>query len=105
MFINFLFINFLWIPFRVSTPSEAWIIFKRIITFAPGASYYYVYTFIFGIFMLAVHYIGAKFNNGDDPVKPLQLDKLYAKIIFCILTIAIAMFAYFGNGAFIYSQF
>ena len=105
MIINFLFINFLWIPFRVSTPYEAWTIFRRIITFAPGASYYYVYTFIFGIAMLAIQFIGARFNNGNDPIKPLSLDKLYAKVIFCVLIITTAMFAYFGNGAFIYSQF
>lgn len=105
MVINFLFINFLWIPFRVSTPAEALTIFKCIVTFSPGASYYYIYTFIFGIAMLAVQYIGAKFNDGNNPLKPLPLDKLYAKIIFCTLVIVMAMFAYFGNGAFIYSQF
>ena len=105
MIINFLFINFLWIPFRVPTPSEAWMIFKRIITFAPGASYYYVYTFIFGVLMLITQFIGSRFNNGNDPIKPLALDKLYAKVIFCMIIIVTAMFAYFGNGAFIYSQF
>jgi alginate O-acetyltransferase complex protein AlgI len=105
MIINFMFINFLWIPFRVPTPSEAWMIFKRIITFAPGASYYYVYTFIFGVLMLITQFIGSRFNNGNDPIKPLALDKLYAKVIFCMIIIVTAMFAYFGNGAFIYSQF
>jgi hypothetical protein len=64
-----------------------------------------VYTFIFGIAMLAIQFIGARFNNGNDPIKPLPLDKLYAKVIFCMLIIVTAMFAYFGNGAFIYSQF
>ena len=55
--------------------------------------------------MLAIQFIGARFNNGNDPIKPLSLDKLYAKVIFCVLIITTAMFAYFGNGAFIYSQF
>lgn len=105
MILNFLFINFLWIPFRASTLSDTLTIIKRIVTFAEGATYYYVYTFIFGILLLVVQFIGAGFNNGNDPIKPLPFDKMYARIIFCALIIATAMFAYFGNGAFIYSQF
>lgn len=105
MILNFLFINFLWIPFRASTLSDTLTIIKRIVTFAEGATYYYVYTFIFGILLLVVQFIGARFNNGNDPIKPLPFDKMYARIIFCALIIATAMFAYFGNGAFIYSQF
>ena len=105
MIINFLFVDFLWIPFRASTPSEAFTIFTRIITLRPGASYYYVYTFIFGIILLIVQFAGARYRGGNDPLRPLPLDRLYAKIIFCTLVIVTAMFAYFGNGAFIYSQF
>ena len=105
MILNFLFVNFLWIPFRAKTLSDTWTIVKRIVTFADGASYFYVYTFIFGIILLTVQFIGAKFNNGNDPLRPLPFDKLYARVIFCTILIATAMFAYFGNGAFIYSQF
>ena len=105
MIFNFLFINFLWIPFRAQTLSDTWIIIKRIMTFAEGASYFYVYTFIFGIMLLIIQFIAARFNDGNDPIKPLPFDRLYARVIFCVLIIATAMFAYFGNGAFIYSQF
>ena len=105
MIMNFLFVNFLWIPFRAETPSDAWTIFSRIITLRQGASYYYTYTFIFGGILLIIQYAAAKYNSGNDPVRPLPLDKLYAKIILCTLVILTAMFAYFGNGAFIYSQF
>ena len=91
--------------FRAKTPSDTWTILSRIFTFSEGASYFYVYTFICGIAVLAVQFAGAKLNNGNDPLKPLPFDRLYAKVIFCILIIATAMFAYFGNGAFIYSQF
>ena len=105
MILNFLFVNFLWIPFRAKTLSDTWTIIKRIATFAEGASYFYVYTFIFGIMLIIVQFIGAKFNNGNDPIRPLPFDKFYAKVIFCALIIATAMFAYFGSGAFIYSQF
>ncbi len=105
MILNFLFVNFLWIPFRAKTLSDTWTILSRIFTFSEGASYFYVYTFICGIAVLAVQFAGAKLNNGNDPLKPLPFDRLYAKVIFCILIIATAMFAYFGNGAFIYSQF
>lgn len=105
MICNFLFVNFLWIPFRVATLSDTWCVIKRIFTFAGGATYCYVYTFIFGAVLLVVQYIGATKFGGNDPLRPLAFDRLYARIIFCILLIATAMFAYFGNSAFIYAQF
>lgn len=105
MILNFLFVSFLWIPFRVNTLSETMTIITRIFTFADGASYYYVYTFIFAAALLIVQFIGAKRFDGNDPLRPLPLDKMYGRIIFCVLLIATAMFAYFGNGAFIYAKF
>jgi alginate O-acetyltransferase complex protein AlgI len=105
MLLNFLIVNFLWIPFRASTLNDAWTIFSRIITFRPGAGYYYVYTFIFGGILLIVQIIAGRRSGRSTPLKPLPLDKLYGKVIFCCLIIAIAMFAYFGNSAFIYAQF
>ncbi|MCR5673107.1 MAG: hypothetical protein K6F87_05270 [Lachnospiraceae bacterium] len=103
--INFLFVNFLWIPFRAPDLKTTWTIFTRIVTMKCGASYYYVYTFIFAVMLIIVYIIGARRFNGNDPLKPLPLGKLYAKIIFCVILIMIGMFAYFGNGAFIYAQF
>lgn len=103
--LNFLLVNFLWIPFRAATFSDARTIVYRILTLKPGISYYYVYTFIFGGILIVAQIAASRFNHGDDPWKPLPLDRLYGKIIFCCFVIAIAMFAYFGNGAFIYSQF
>ena len=103
--LNFLFVNFLWIPFRISTLSDTWTVIKRIFTLADGASYYYVYTFIFGIALIIVQIIGAKRFGGNDPIRPLPFDRLSHRIIFCVLIIATAMFAYFGNSAFIYAQF
>ena len=101
----FLFVDLLWIPFRAENLAETYTIVSRILTFKPGIRYYYVYIFIFGAVLLALQTIAVHINNGDDPVRPLPLDKLYGKVIFCVLVIATAMFAYFGNGAFIYSQF
>ena len=105
MTVNFLFVNFLWIPFRVPTVSDTVTVLKRIFTLAPGVSYFYVYTFIFGAMLLIVQFIGARYFDGHDPLKPLPLNRMYAKIIFCTLIIATAMFAYFGNSAFIYAKF
>ncbi len=105
MIISFLIVSFLWIPFRVSTLNDAWIVFSRIITLKPGAGYYYVYTFIFGIILLIVQIIAGRYTGRNNPFKPLPLDRFYGKFILCCAVIAIAMFAYFGNGAFIYSQF
>ncbi len=105
MLLNFLFVNFLWIPFRAPTLRDSWTIFSRIITFSPGVSYYYVYTFIFGIALILVQYFGARFNDGNNPLRPLPLDRLYGRVIFLTVIIMTAMFAYFGNGAFIYAKF
>ncbi len=101
--LTFLFVNFLWIPFRAGTLREAWIIISRIITCRAGISYYYVYIFVFGAVLFLVQTIAIHRNNADNPVKPLPLDRFYGKVILCILVIATLMFAYFGNGAFIYS--
>ncbi len=105
MIVTFLIVNFLWIPFRAATLKDSWIIFTRIVTFKEGAGYYYTYIFIFGIILLIVQFIAGRFTGRDNPVKALPLGKMYGKIIFCCLIIATMMFAYFGNGAFIYSQF
>ncbi len=102
---TFLFVSFLWIPFRAETLSDSWTIFKRIITFAEGASYYFVYIFIFAVVLLAVEIYAIIRNNGHDPLKALPLSKMYARVLFCMLVIVTAMFAYFGNGAFIYAKF
>ncbi|MBR6159170.1 MAG: MBOAT family protein, partial [Lachnospiraceae bacterium] len=80
MILNFLFVNFLWIPFRVNTLSDTRTVISRIFTLADGADYYYVYTFIFGIMLLIVQFIGSRYNNGNSPVKPLPFDRLYARV-------------------------
>ncbi len=103
--LNFLFVNFLWIPFRADTLRDSWTIISRIVTFAPGSSYYYVYTFIFALAYLVVMLIGVFKNNGNTPLKPLPLDKLSGRVVFCVMVLATLMFAYFGDSAFIYAQF
>ncbi|MCR4807585.1 MAG: hypothetical protein K5857_07895 [Lachnospiraceae bacterium] len=105
MIVTFLIVNFLWIPFRAATLKDSWTIFTRIVTLKEGAGYYYTYIFIFGIILLIVQFIAGRFTGRDNPLKPLPLDKMYGRVIFCCLVISIFMFAYFGNGAFIYSQF
>ncbi len=103
--LSFLMVNFLWIPFRAETLSDTMTVISRIITMQPGISYFYVYTFIFGAVLLIIQLIAVHLNNGNDPFKPLPLNRMYGKVIFCCFLIAIAMFAYFGNGAFIYAKF
>ncbi len=103
--LNFLFVNFLWIPFRAATLKDSWTIFSRIVTFAAGSSYYYVYTFVFAAAVLILMVYGAIKCDGNNPLRPLSLETLRGKIVFCVMMISILMFAYFGNSAFIYSQF
>lgn len=103
--LTFLFVSLLWIPFRAATLRDAWTVISRIFTFRAGIAYYYVYIFIFGTALLLVQAIAIHRNDADNPVRPLPLDRFYGKVIVCILIIATLMFAYFGNGAFIYSRF
>ena len=103
--VSFIIVDFLWIPFRAETLSDTWTIVSRIIMLKPGISYYYVYTFIFAAILIIVQLFAVYRNNGDNPLKPLPLNTLHGKVIFCCFIISIAMFAYFGNGAFIYAQF
>lgn len=103
--LTFLFVSFLWIPFRADTLRDTWVIISRIIICRAGISYYYIYIFIFGGLLLTVQFLAIHFTNADDPLKPLPLDRFYGKVVVCLLMIATLMFVYFGNGAFIYSQF
>ena len=105
MILTFLYVNFLWVFFRAPDLNDALTILTRIFTFSKGIRYYYVYTFIFAGILLLIQCCAGRFSHRNDPFKPLPLNSFHGKFLFCLLCLLILMFAYFGNGAFIYSAF
>ncbi|MCR4923703.1 MAG: hypothetical protein K5931_06800 [Lachnospiraceae bacterium] len=103
--LTFLLVSFLWIPFRAKDLKDTLIIFSRIFTLKAGINYFYVYTWIFAALLLLIQALALIKNKGNNPIRVLPLNKFYGKLILALLIIASFMFAYFGNGAFIYSQF
>lgn len=102
---NFILVSVLWIPFRNRSLSDVLIIIRKIICWESGIDYVYIFTLIFAVMMIIVEYIAVYRNNGNDIWMPLDFNKFIPKIIFSAFLLIIAVFAYFGNGAFIYAQF
>lgn len=102
MVFTFIVVDLLWIPFRTDDLNMTVIVLKRIFTNAKGLTYLYSYTFIFAIGLIGVEVWSISNNNWNSPLKPLNLRTFKGKFVFVTLIFVIMMFAYFGNGAFIY---
>lgn len=103
--INFVVVSVLWIPFRTNSLAETILILKCIFTWSKGIRYVYIFAPVFAALLLLVEVIAVLKNDGNDIWKPLNLTKFCPKIVFCIFLLLMAVFAYVGNGAFIYAQF
>lgn len=102
---TFFVVNLLWIPFRAPDLSTAVSIIGRIFTMSPGVTYIYSYTLIFGATLILYEiYIAVK-KGGNDIIWTYDLATFKGKIIFVSAILAILLFAYFGNTAFIYQNF
>lgn len=102
--VNFCWVSLLWIPFRAGDLKSTYDILTRIFMRAQGITYVYSYTIIFLIGLIIVQIISAvKYNRNN--IQPVDLSKFSGKLIYCCLLIGTLLFAYFGNGAFIYGQF
>ena len=100
--LTFVAVNFLWIPFRTDNLMMTLVVMKRILTNAAGLTYFYSYTFIFGLILSVVEIYALIKNSGNNPIKPLNLRTFRGKFIIATLLLLTLMLAYFGNGAFIY---
>ena len=103
--VNFCFTSLLWIPFRTNDSSKTILICKRLFSWSNGISYIYVFSIIFVVLLLVVELIALVKNNGNNIWKPLNFGKFGSKVVFCTFVLLIVVFAYVGNGAFIYSGF
>lgn len=100
--LTFLFVSFLWIPFRTPDISVTLLVFQRIFTNAAGLTYFYSYTFVFLLLLIIVEVYALVKTGGNQPLKPLSLVTFRGKLVFVTMILLILMFAYFGNSAFIY---
>lgn len=103
--VNFTVVSFLWIFFRANDFKAAWLIIYRIFTFAPGVTYIYTYTIIFGFMLLVIELITYYTNQGNDKYHILSTSKFVNKVFICIIICIILCFSYVGNNAFIYAQY
>lgn len=102
---TFIMVTLLWIPFRTNDLNLTMTIISRIFLWSDGIHYVYVFTMIFAIMLLVVESIARAKNEGIDIWKPLDLRKFSGKVVFCCFVLLIAVFAYWGDSAFIYAQF
>ena len=103
--VTYIVVSILWVPFRTNDIVQAIDIIKLVLANNTGAFYVYTYTVIFAIGLIIIELISMKKNNGNDIWIPLNLDKLWCKVIFCTFVIFTVVFAYIGDSAFIYAQF
>ncbi|WP_026497695.1 MBOAT family O-acyltransferase [Butyrivibrio sp. WCD2001] len=103
--VNYFCVTILWIPFRTNSMSDALYILRRAFCFSAGVNYINDFCIIFLILTLIIQTYALVKNNGNNPVKPLDLCLLRNKVIFIYFIIAAFIFAYIGNTAFIYAQF
>ena len=104
-FTNFIVVSLLWVFFRASSIENALLILKRIFTLAPGVTYIYTYTIIWGIILFVFEIYTYYKNNGNDRYYILKMDKFVNKVILLVIILFIICFSYIGNNTFIYAQY
>lgn len=102
---TYIFTCLCWIFFRARSFSAAVTIIQRILTGAVGVQYYFVYTFVFAVIILAFTVIGSVTNRGHGYYPVLDLSRFWHKVALIFAILLTMMFFYAGDTAFIYFQF
>lgn len=103
--LNFVFVTICWVFFRANSISEAFLILRRIFTWADGVSYLYVYNIIYGLLIVVANIIAYCKNSGEGYYVTLNMEKQSSKIIFCCAIGLILLLMYISSNPFIYVQF
>lgn len=98
-------VTLLWIPFRAASLRDAWVVFSRIVRFAPGVRYYYGYTVVYGLLTAAVSVYAFVKRGKEKPAFVFDLGTFRGKFCFLCEILLISALASFGNSAFIYAGF
>lgn len=95
----------LWIPFRVSTFRDAVVVISRILVMAEGIRYISAFSIIYIILIMFIQIYAVVTHDGKPWWKPLNFTKFWQIFLFAGVIMAIVVFAYIGDTAFIYAQF
>ena len=103
---TFIYLNIAGIIIRSANLDTMITVFKKIFFITPvGLSHYYIYSFIFGIILLAIHIFIAVKHNSNGFYVVMDLKKFYAKVIIALAIWVLLCFSYTGASPFIYFQF
>ncbi len=103
--LNFTFVTISWIFFRADSVSDALLILGRIFSFSDGVNYIYIYTIIYGLFILGASLFAYFKNDGNGFYVTLNMEKFSSKIAFCFAIFLIVLLMYASNNPFIYANF
>ncbi len=91
--------------FRSDSFATAFLILKRIFTWAEGINYIFVYSVVYVILVFAAQIYAYVKNNQNGFYINMDMSKFSSKLILNIVLLLVLSFAYFGDTAFIYFQF
>lgn len=103
--VNYICVALLWIPFRSDSWGQVVNIFKGLFIGRSGIDYINVYSVVFIILITIVEIIAIVKNKWNNPIKPMNLTKLWPKVVIVCFVIVIIVFSYVGDTAFIYANF
>ncbi len=103
--LNFIFVTCMWTIFRADSMLTALTIFKGVVTFQTGIQYFYIFVPVYFFVVLSFHiYEYVKFNKHFQYII-IDMKKTYHYAIITLEIIILLGLGYYGNTAFIYSQF
>lgn len=103
--LNFLFICFTWMIFRVQAFDDIWIIIKGIACWQEGIMYIYVWTIPYFILIMGAQAYAFLKNSGHGLYIVRDLNKFHNQVLFWLILFLTIGLAYMGNMAFIYNKF
>ena len=105
IFINFVFVTLLWVPFRADSMASAYKILRQIVLFRSGISYAYVYAIVIIIFSVARNFNLIRCAHGTKEYVIKDYRRFSSWFILWSEIMALLAFYYIGGTQFIYSQF
>lgn len=106
---NFIVVTLLWVVFRASDLTNAMLVYKCMFTIHSGINQPYAWSFIAMAILIVSMVIalgrGIKYNDIKGFYPILDLNKLYALVLFFVFGGLTILMGYYGNTAFIYGAF
>lgn len=103
--VTYTIVSLLWVIFRASSINNAWVVICAMFTVHSGINQPYAWTFFALTILLIATFLAVKRNQGNGFYPILNLRKFSHQLIFFVFCGLTILMGYFGNTAFIYSQF